>query len=68
MEKQNLEYAVSSASQSSGFKTHIGSVEGARRVAVRQAREEFAEWQTGHGPTITIREAVSKKVVEEFPL
>lgn len=69
MEKQNLEFLVKDVA---GFiaatGTHIGTVAGARRRAVREAKETIPEWETGRGPTIIIRDKLSRQVHEEFPL
>lgn len=69
MEKQNLEFLVKDVA---GFiaaqGTHIGTVEGARLKAVKEAKDTVPEWETGKGPTIIVRDKLSRQVYEEFPL
>jgi len=65
MEKQQLEWQVSTDSIPSRFRTHIGTVASARRTAVKHAKEVFAEPK---GATVTIRDALSREVVERFRL
>ena len=65
MDKKQLEYKVSTPAAGGAYIAHIGSVEGARRKAVRHARESLPD---AKGATIVIRDALTRRVVEEIVL
>ena len=65
--KRALKYTAYTASQDGATFEHFGTVEGARRKALKYAREAFPAWgYKGYGPTIVVTDAkTGKRLVEQ---
>lgn len=69
MKPRKLLYTVGTSLQPGEAREHVGTIDGARIKAVRHARQAFpASRRSGQGPTITIKDATTQNVIEEFRL
>ena len=65
--KTKFEYTAYTSQQDGCLHEHFGTLEGARRKAIKYAKEAFPAWDyKGYGPKIVVRDPVTKeRLIEE---